>query len=122
MGNVTKNSGAEKAGIKNGDIINKLDNKDPFKGSKLFLDSDNLENLKNLSNDVKKSKVLVALLSKGYLTRPYCLLELYTAITNDIPIVPVVIVGGGYDFKNANKFLETETTLEKANKKEHLKY
>ena len=43
----------------------------PFKGSRLFLDSDNLSDLRKLMDDVKKMKAMIVLLSKSYLTRPW---------------------------------------------------
>ncbi|WP_348246050.1 toll/interleukin-1 receptor domain-containing protein, partial [Salmonella enterica] len=66
----------------------------PFKGSRLFLDSDNLTDLNGLLNQVKKMKVMVVLLSKSYLTRPWCLAELYVAIKLGIKIVTVIIPEG----------------------------
>ena len=42
-----------------------------------------------LIRSVKKSRVLVLLLTKQALTRPWVLLEIYTALDSQIPIVPV---------------------------------
>ena len=42
-----------------------------------------------LIRSVKKSRVLVLLLTKKALTRPWVLLEIYTALQAHIPIVPV---------------------------------
>jgi len=89
----------------------------PFKNSKLFLDSENLTDLKKLLDEVKKTNVMIVMLSRSYLTRPWCLAELYTAIVNNIPIVSVNVIGARYDFVKGKKFLEimTEETLEKEN-------
>jgi hypothetical protein len=40
---------------------------------------------------VKTSKVFVLLLTKSVLTRPWCLVEIYTALSSNIPIVPVLL-------------------------------
>lgn len=63
-----------------------------------FLDVDDLRNLADLREEVKKSCVLVALQTQDYLARPWCLVELYEAMRSEIPIVPVYIEGKGYDF------------------------
>ena len=42
-----------------------------------------------LIRSVKKSRVLVLLLTEKALTRPWVLLEIYTALDSQIPIVPV---------------------------------
>lgn len=84
---------------------------------RLFLDSDNLSDLRKLMDYVKKSKVIIVLLSKSYLTRPWCLAKLYVAIKESIPVVSVHVAGTGYDFDEAKGFLETLTdeTLDNAN-------
>ena len=45
-----------------------------------FLDSDDLRSLHKLCDHVKESKCIVLLQTRSVLTRPYCLLELLTAI------------------------------------------
>lgn len=52
-----------------------------------FIDSDNLRNLRNLLDHVRESECLILLQSQGVLTRPWCLLELYTAATCGVPIL-----------------------------------
>lgn len=60
----------------------------------IFLDSDQLHNLTALLEDhVPKSEVLVVLQTTGILTRPWCLLEIITAIKRDVPIVTVNVQG-----------------------------
>ena len=56
----------------------------------IFLDSDDLQDLRTLKDDVRDSEVLLLLQSKDVLTRPWCLIELYTAVTNNVPIVALV--------------------------------
>jgi len=45
---------------------------------------------------VHKSDVLVILATKGVLTRPWCLLEMWEAALNEIPIVLFPVVGGDW--------------------------
>ena len=42
---------------------------------------------------VHKSDVLVILATKGVLTRPWCLMEMWEAAVNQIPIVLLPVVG-----------------------------
>ena len=49
-------------------------------GQHIFLDSDDLSDLKELLDHVRHSKVLVLLQTEKILQRPWCLLELKTAI------------------------------------------
>ena len=53
-----------------------------------------------------------------YFTRPWCLAELHAAIQSNIPLVPVVIADGGYDFEEGKRFLSSLTpkSLDKENK------
>ena len=44
-------------------------------------------NLDQLRDHVKNSKVLVLVQTKSVLTRPYCLIEVLTALEHRIPIV-----------------------------------
>jgi hypothetical protein len=75
-------------------------------GEDVFLDSDDLHDLRLLLEHVKKTKCVVLLQSKSVLTRPWVILELYTAITNDVPIVPVKVKNSfPYDFATALGFL-----------------
>jgi len=61
--------------------------------------------------------VLILFQSKKVLERPWCLLELYAAATNGIPIVALSCAGKGYDFGAATEFLtHLDTALPKVNK------
>ena len=52
-----------------------------------FLDSDDLRDLSQLTAHVLDSDGIVVVQSANVLSRPYCLLELYTAITRGVPVV-----------------------------------
>jgi hypothetical protein len=82
-----------------------------------FLDSERLADLGKLLDDLRRSKVVVVLLSKGYFTRPWCLAELYAAFESNIPIITMNIVGGGYDRDATVRFLSifSPKTLDEAN-------
>ena len=86
-------------------------------GCPVFLDSDNLNDLRELLEHVRNCDVLVLLQTTGLLSRPWCLLEIYTAIKSEIPIVAINIKGAHpYDYADAADFLENlDTRLEEAN-------
>ena len=83
--------------------------------ARVFLDSDNLRDLTQLERHVKESAVLVLIQSRSVLTRPWCVLELLTAIKYQVPIVGLCLVGVGraYDFADAAHWLTNlDTELE----------
>ena len=86
-------------------------------GAPVFLDSDDLVDLRNLCHQVAMSDVLVLFQTRDLLTRPWCLVEIYTALTEGVPIVAVCVAGGfPYNFADAHYFLENlETELEVRN-------
>jgi len=67
--------------------------------TEIFLDSDDLRDLRTLLTSVAQTDVLLILLTKDYLTRPYCLLEIHAAITHGIPMVAVHVVGGAFEYR-----------------------
>ena len=68
--------------------------------------TDDLSDLRNLLGHVVDTKCLVLLQSKGVLTRPWVIIELYTAIKNEIPIVALNVKNANpYDYASAAKFL-----------------
>ena len=73
-------------------------------GQRIFLDSDDLRTLSDLTTHVCESDVLVLVQSKSVLTRPYCLLELLTACQHGVPIVGVCLSKHSfpYDFDEVN--------------------
>jgi hypothetical protein len=73
----------------------------------VFLDSDDLLDLRELLKIVARSDVLVLLQTTNVLTRPWCLLEIYTAICNHVPIVAVAVEGSfPYSFDEATALLD----------------
>ena len=75
-------------------------------GTEIFLDSDDLQDLRLLLDHVKASNVLVLLQTKGVLERPWVILELHTAITHNVPIVALNIHNAWpYDYGVALDFL-----------------
>ena len=81
-----------------------------FGRGRVFLDSDDLRNLSELLHCVAASDVMVVLLSPGVLTRPWCLMELITAMERGKPIVPIScenLPQGMYDHKEMKSFLSS---------------
>lgn len=76
-------------------------------GKRCFLDSDDLTDLSRLKDHVRESKCILLLQTRGVLARPWCLLELVTAIDLGIPIVGVAITSGiaSYNFAVASDFM-----------------
>ena len=66
----------------------------------VFLDTEGLSDLHMLRSKVLSSDTLVCLLTKGYLTRPWCLIEMAEAIKNNIPLKTIFIEGAGYSFED----------------------
>ena len=74
----------------------------------VFLDSDDLRDLTKLIDHVQKSRCLILVLTRKVLTRPYCILEVLTAIEARIPIVCVTVAGkpnDTYDFEEMSKMM-----------------
>ena len=75
----------------------------------VFLDSSDLTDLRALFTDgVHRSDVLV-LLATELLTRPWCILELWEAVSNDIPVV-VAVRGRGWNVADACHLLDNLDT------------
>eukprot|EP00966_Prymnesium_polylepis_P241027 5574583-Prymnesium_polylepis.1 len=74
--------------------------------SPVFLDSSTLRDLRQLIVEgLLKSDVFILLLTRGVLTRPWCLIEIYEAWVHGIPIVPVEISGGGFSFADMHAYV-----------------
>ena len=85
-------------------------------GRSVFLDSDNLRDLTQLQQHVRDSDCLLLLQSSNVLTRPYCILELVTAIDAGVPVLGVTLTSRGYDFAEASRLLtHLDTALDAAN-------
>ena len=75
-------------------------------GMPVFLDTNDLDDLGHLLSDcVARSSSLILLQTADVLTRPWPLLELFTAVRHGVQIVPVLIEGKGYSFENARETL-----------------
>lgn len=82
-----------------------------------FLDCTDADDIRKLLTvGVLGSKSLAFVQTRSCLTSPPCLLELYAAFRNGTPVIPIVLVGGGYDFDEARALLaDLEARLEAAN-------
>ena len=82
----------------------------------VFLDSDDLVGLKRLIKNVEDSDVLVLLQTTNIFSRPWCVVEAYTAILNKVPMICVNVMGAfPYNFADAEGFLaslESELSAE----------
>ena len=76
-----------------------------------FIDTENLKQIDaaTMVREVKRTRCFVLLLTRQVLTRPWCLLEIYTAIAEKIPVVPVLLKhqdpSDDYSFGHAADFL-----------------
>jgi len=79
--------------------------------SPFFIDSEDLRDLNELQDHVRKSFNLVLLLTKGVLTRPWCIVEIVTAMRNGVHVLPVEVQRREMQFQypNENYFLEVES-------------
>ena len=62
----------------------------------VFLDSDDLKDLGKLTTHVTNSDTLVVMQSAEVYQRPWCLLEMYTAIEENVPIIAINMVWNRY--------------------------
>ena len=60
-------------------------------GVEVFLDSDDLQDLTKLLNHVLESEVLVLMQTSEIIARPWMILEVHTALTNNVPIVALYL-------------------------------
>ena len=86
----------------------------------VFLDSDDLRDLSKLVDHVQQSRCLVLVQTRNVLARPYCILELLTAIESQIPIVCVTVGGKpqeiAYNYEEMTRLMTwMDTDLEKWN-------
>jgi len=83
----------------------------------VFLDATDADVLGQiLDTGLARSDALLFLQTAGALSRPWCLLELYEAARQRIPILMLYVEGKGYDYTAARQFLdELPSTLERAN-------
>eukprot|EP00427_Karlodinium_veneficum_P067068 CAMPEP_0169317752 /NCGR_PEP_ID=MMETSP1017-20121227/6888_1 /TAXON_ID=342587 /ORGANISM="Karlodinium micrum, Strain CCMP2283" /LENGTH=471 /DNA_ID=CAMNT_0009411917 /DNA_START=1 /DNA_END=1413 /DNA_ORIENTATION=- len=64
----------------------------------LFLDSEDLSDLEQLKEHVKQSHNIVLLLTREVLLRPWCLVEIVTAVQHRIPVKLVTVQKKGNEF------------------------
>jgi len=74
---------------------------EPLLGRSVFLDSDDLRDLTALTKHVRESGCLLLLQSSRVLLRPWCILEIVTAIDEQVPIVGVSLTSGGWAYNFA---------------------
>ena len=78
---------------------------------RVFLDSDDLTDLRLLLDAVRESDCLLLLQSARLLSRPWCLLEINAAIEAGVPIVAINVQGGApYSFEEAHELMKTLDT------------
>jgi len=65
----------------------------------VFVDSEDLDDLADLQRHVRESRNIVLLLTKGVLTRPWCLIELATAAQAGVPVHLLKVSKRGSDFE-----------------------
>merc|ERR1712046_379437 len=61
----------------------------------VFLDSEDLRNVDELKTEVHNSHNLVLLLTHSILSRPWCLVEIVTAVRDRVAVVPVLVTKPG---------------------------
>jgi len=59
---------------------------------------------------IPKSEAFVVMLTKNLLSDPNALLEIWTALSNKLPFIPVNITGGGFDFSTSAQLLDMSRT------------
>ena len=86
-------------------------------GSLVFLDSNELSDLRHLFSDgVHKSDCVVLLGTRGVLTRPWCLLELWESVRMKVPVVVMQLERAGYTMDEAMHLIRNlEEELPKRN-------
>jgi len=67
--------------------------------SPIFLDSEDLESTDDILARVRSSSNLVLLLTNGVLLRPWCLIEIATAVRHGVEVIPVQVSKPGNQFE-----------------------
>lgn len=65
----------------------------------IFIDSEDLIDLGYLRKHVENTDTIMVLLTPGLLSRPWCLVEIVTAVRNDLNIVPVEVQRPGSKYQ-----------------------
>ena len=79
------------------------------KQEQVFLDSDNLTDLRQLLKHIADSDAIALLYTKGVLSRPWCLLELMAAVENKVPIFVIRVANA---FGDSDPAAEMKTILD----------
>ena len=76
------------------------------RGKSVFLDVDQrFLDLRSLMRKASTAKVLVVILTAKIFERPWCCAEVWAACNANVPIVPVLVEGAGFDHARAHKYL-----------------
>lgn len=67
--------------------------------NRVFVDSECLDDLADLKQHIVNSTVVIILLTPGLFSRPWCLIELVTAIQYKVPVLPVEIQRPGVKYE-----------------------
>ena len=85
-------------------------------GARVYLDSVDLVDLGTLVDGVHASDCVVLLGTPGVLTRPWCIVELYSAHARGIPVVLLQIARRELDLDDAARLIDDlETELDRRN-------
>ena len=85
-------------------------------GARVYLDSVDLVDLETLVEGVHASDCVVLLGTPGVLTRPWCIVELYSAHARGIPVVLLQIARRELDLDDAARLIDDlETELDRRN-------
>lgn len=79
----------------------------------VFLDTSDLDDLSYLQGAVEKSQNLLVLLTPQFFSRPWCLVEIVTAVRNSLNLVPVTIQRPGLNFEFPDEDFYTAWALVK---------
>ena len=78
-------------------------------GRPIFLDTTSADSISDILDDgLRNSEALLLVQTANVLYRPWVLLEIFCALLLRIPVIPVCIEGGGYDFQRAKTFLASD--------------
>ena len=85
-------------------------------GARVYLDSVDLVDLETLVDGVHASDCVILLGTPGVLTRPWCIVELYSAHARGIPVVLLQIARRELDLDDAARLIDDlETELDRRN-------
>ena len=71
----------------------------------VFLDATDAVTLDGILRSLARSEVLLLILTKSVLERPWVLIEIYEAVTRRLPVICVHVKGAGYDYTAGSAYL-----------------